>query len=862
MKAKSFLAWGLLILAPAPVLFSQSADNYLSSGPLPVQGPPFISGPSLSGDEFEDKFILSSASTDLLSLHPSDGDPLPWNDGITRKWKIQTVPQGEFVTIVPDKKAEKQIAYHAFYISSEGLHDYKLEVESPQMFEVFLDGIKISSSYKLEDENVFPKKTATLKLDRGKFLVIIKSLYVKGDENDWMLKCRFTGENLPEPNPSTEPGRGMDIHDLLEGTKLRSVSLSPDGKLVLINYTEINTETEKSHSWTEIKEVSTGKILQSYRQAGTTGFSWMPAGLKLYFTRENENGSSVWVFDFTSGREYPVLENVEDLSGIQWSDDEKIIVYGVSEKESGNDKSSLLYMDELGNRTFDPDRSLSLYLYDVRSGVHTRLTYGKKSTSLQDISRDGRYIAFSISVPNSIIPPFSLQDMYLMDLQTGKTDTLWKDFPYGGSAEFSPDGKHLLVAGPPDCFGEIGKITRDQPYSNQADMQLYVFDLKTRQADPITGDFNPSVIAATWHPANGNIYLTADDEVYTRVFSWEPKSRKFQRIKTIPDVVSGFSLAGASLTAAYTGTSLGNPRRAWIMDLKTGQNRVIDETESKSYRDVKFGTTGDWDFTRQDGTVIKGYYIMPPDFDASKKYPLIVNYYGGVTPVEKAFGGRYPADIWACEGYVVYIPQPSGAIGFGQEFSARHQNNWGKTVADEIIEGTKKFMETHSFIDADRIGCIGASYGGFMTMLLQTRTDIFACAISHAGISSISSYWGEGYWGYWYNTVASQGSYPWNRRDIYVDQSPLFNADKINTPLLLLHGSKDTNVPLGESLQLWVGLRILGRPVEMVQVEGEDHHILAYSKRIEWHNTTMAWFDKWLKDKDHDWKKLFPDSKL
>ena len=289
---------------------------------------------------------------------------------------------------------------------------------------------------------------------------------------------------------------------------------------------------------------------------------------------------------------------------------------------------------------------------------------------------------------------------------------------------------------------------------------------------------------------------------------------------------------------------------------------MIDEVESATFKNVRFGKVEDWDFTRKDGTTIKGYFITPPGFDPSKKYPLIVNYYGGVTPQEKSFGGRYPSDIWACEGYCVYVPQPSGAVGFGQEFSARHQNNWGKTVADEIIEGTEKFTEAHPFVDAERIGCIGASYGGFLTMLLQTRTDIFACAISHAGISSISSYWGEGYWGYWYNTLASRGSYPWNRKDLYVDQSPLFSADKINTPLLLLHGSKDTNVPLGESLQMWVGLKILGKPVEMVQVEGEDHHILVYSKRIEWHNTIMSWFDKWLKDKNHDWEKLFPDSKL
>jgi dipeptidyl aminopeptidase/acylaminoacyl peptidase len=284
--------------------------------------------------------------------------------------------------------------------------------------------------------------------------------------------------------------------------------------------------------------------------------------------------------------------------------------------------------------------------------------------------------------------------------------------------------------------------------------------------------------------------------------------------------------------------------------------------EASLYEHVRFGYSEEWDFKKTDGTLIRGFFLYPRNFDPAKKYPLIVQYYGGTIPISKSFGGRYPVDIWAGEGYVVYVPQPSGAIGFGQEFSARHQNNWGKTVTAEIIEGTRRFIAAHDFVDPQKIGCVGASYGGFMTMLLQTQTDIFTCAISHAGISSISSYWGEGYWGYEYSANATGDSYPWNRKDIYIDQSALFNADKINTPLLLLHGSEDTNVPLGESLQLWVGLKILGRPVEMVQVAGEDHWILTYSKRIEWHNTIMAWFDKWLKEKTGDWKQLFPQSKL
>ena len=153
-------------------------------------------------------------------------------------------------------------------------------------------------------------------------------------------------------------------------------------------------------------------------------------------------------------------------------------------------------------------------------------------------------------------------------------------------------------------------------------------------------------------------------------------------------------------------------------------------------------------------------------------------------------------------GYVVYVINPSGAAGFGQEFASRHVNTAGQGVANDIIEGTRKFAETHPYVDAKKIGCIGASYGGFMTQYLQTQTDLFAAAVSHAGISDHTSYWGEGYWGYSYSEVSMANSYPWKDKKLYVEQSPLYNADKIHTPILFLHGTADTNVPVGESIQM------------------------------------------------------------
>ncbi len=143
-----------------------------------------------------------------------------------------------------------------------------------------------------------------------------------------------------------------------------------------------------------------------------------------------------------------------------------------------------------------------------------------------------------------------------------------------------------------------------------------------------------------------------------------------------------------------------------------------------------------------------------------------------------------------------------------------------------------------------------------MTEYLQTRTDLFAAAISHAGISNITSYWGGGYWGYSYGETAQYGSFPWNNPELYIEQSPLFSADKIHTPLLLLHGTVDTNVPTNESQQLYNALRILGREVAYVQVEGENHVVVDYNKRLAWLNVIYAWFAKYLQKDDTWWKAL------
>ena len=415
----------------------------------------------------------------------------------------------------------------------------------------------------------------------------------------------------------------------------------------------------------------------------------------------------------------------------------------------------------------------------------------------------------------------------------------------------------ILVTASPEAFGGAGLNLPDGLIPNSFDYQLYTVDCSSRKVTPLTRSFNPSIEAAVWSVRDNCIYFTALDRDYCSLFRLDPKTGRMERLDAPEEYVSRFALADKAPLLAFDGQSVSNKSRLYLMDLKSMKTTLIDNAADQQMADIQLGQCEAWDFVNQRGDTICGRYYLPPHFDSGRKYPMIVYYYGGCSPTSRYFASSYPWHLYAAMGYVVYVLQPSGAAGFGQEFGSRHVNTAGEGPAQDIIEGTQQFLRAHSFVNPKKVGCIGASYGGFMTQYLQTKTDIFAAAVSHAGISDHTSYWGEGYWGYSYSETSMADSYPWTRKDLYVDRSPLYNADKIHTPILFLHGTVDNNVPMGESIQMYTALKILGCPTALVVVEGQDHHITDYDKRVKWQNTIFAWFDKWLKDDDEWWKSMY-----
>lgn len=764
--------------------------------------------------------------------------------------------------------ADKQDALHlaSFCVSNTQRTKATIAVEGLEQYRLFVDGEQVA---------VNGDKAETI-LTPSQHTVVIKYLTRKNASSDKKsIKLTVTAANgAPLSVGDAAAKRAYNIYDVICAPNYPSVSISPNGKFIVVRKTWVDRKGN-NHSISELRNYQTNRVMATFEES----VKWMPASNKLYFTQkasdssiageEKQDGTLQLITINPLTMEREVLASHLPEGWFQFTPDEKTLIYTLTTE--GRKKDPQVYdVKEPEDRQPGWRERSNLAKYDLASGILQPLTFGYHNIYLMDISADSRYLLIGKEEERLTKRPTTLTSFYRLDLgsmnassaTTPKVETLIEKGEFLNSAQFSPDGKSILVSASPEAFNGIGKNVEEGQTPSMIDTQLYLMTLSDKKVRPLTKDFNPNVQSVDWSKADGNIYFTAEDKDCVHLFQLNPKSGKFTLLKTPEEYIKSFSLASSAAEMAFSGQSASNADRLYKMNTKALKSQLVDDLSARELKDVELGECKAWNFVNSRGDTLCCRYYLPPHFDAAKKYPMIVNYYGGCSPTSRMFQSRYPHHVYAAMGYVVLVVNPSGATGFGQKFSARHVDTAGEGVAEDIISSTQAFCDEHAFVNRKKIGCIGASYGGFMTQYLQTKTDLFAAAISHAGISDHTSYWGEGYWGYSYSEVSMANEYPWTNKHLFVDQSPLYNADKIHTPLLFVHGTADNNVPVGESIQLYTALKLLGRPTAMVLVDGQDHHIIDYEKRLKWQNTIFAWFAKWLQDDASWWTEMYGDEKM
>lgn len=814
------------------------------AGPYAVAQPWMADSVNIKGEAFDLKQLLDS----------------PLSFTLLNKGKEVSAAQ-----LLADKQ---QDALHlaSFCVSNTQRTKATIAVEGLEQYRLFVDGEQVA---------VNGDKAETI-LTPSQHTVVIKYLTRKNASADKKsIKLTVTAANgAPLSVGDATVKRAYNIYDVICAPNYPSVSISPNGKFIVVRKTWVDRKGN-NHSINELRNSQTNRLMATFEES----VKWMPSSNKLYFTQkasdssiageEKQDGTLQLITINPLTMEREVLASHLPEGWFQFTPDEKTLIYTLTTE--GRKKDPQVYdVKEPEDRQPGWRERSNLAKYDLASGILQPLTFGYHNIYLMDISADSRYLLIGKEEERLTKRPTTLTSFYRLDLgsmnassaTTPKVETLIEKGEFLNSVQFSPDGKSILVSASPEAFNGIGKNVEEGQTPSMIDTQLYLMTLSDKKVRPLTKDFNPNVQSVEWSKVDGNIYFTAEDKDCVHLFQLNPKSSKFTLLKTPEEYIKSFSLASSAAEMAFSGQSASNADRLYKMNTKALKSQLVDDLSARELKDVELGECKAWNFVNSRGDTLCCRYYLPPHFDAAKKYPMIVNYYGGCSPTSRMFQSRYPHHVYAAMGYVVLVVNPSGATGFGQKFSARHVDTAGEGVAEDIISSTQAFCDEHAFVNRKKIGCIGASYGGFMTQYLQTKTDLFAAAISHAGISDHTSYWGEGYWGYSYSEVSMANEYPWTNKHLFVDQSPLYNADKIHTPLLFVHGTADNNVPVGESIQLYTALKLLGRPTAMVLVDGQDHHIIDYEKRLKWQNTIFAWFAKWLQDDASWWTEMYGDEKM
>ena len=798
-----------------------SVDTLRHAGPYVVRQPLMIDSTDVKSNKFDVKKLLDT--------------PL----------RLELAEQGDVAIggVVPAGSEQSALHLLGFSVTNVERMSVKISVEGLKDKRIFVDGNQVSAN--------------EVTLEPSTHKVVVK--YLTTADGIDTVKVKVTGadgKELKVGDIADIKGRSYNIYDVLHATRFSGVSLSPDGKYAIYGK-RFTRQGGQTSSATYVRELSSGRIVDER----TGGLTWMPRTNKYYYVRTLADRSREIVAVDPATRQTEVIaENVPEGRFTMAPSEDYLIVY-TSESGPAEDRGVYEVIEPEDRQPGWRTRQ-NLALFDMKTGLQTPLTFGHHSVWASDISADGKKILLMTSESRLTARPTTVNTLMLLDVESMDVDTLVSKDGFISSARISPDATEIVISGSPECLGGIGKNVREGQTPSMIDQQLYIMAIADKKVRPVTKHFNPCVQNFTWNRGDGQIYFNAEDKDCINLFRLNPKNGNIIRINLPEEMVNSFDVANNARRLAFYGQSASNSDRLYTLDTKSLKVNLVEDLSAETLRDVTIGECRAWNYINPKGDTICCRYYLPPHFDGQAKLPMIVNYYGGCSPTSRNFESRYPHHAYAALGYAVLVINPSGATGFGQEFSARHVNTAGEGVADDIIGATRQFCKEHAYVNEKKIGCIGASYGGFMTMYLQTVTDLFAAAISHAGISDHTSYWGEGYWGYSYSEVSMANSYPWTDKRLFVDQSPLFNADKVHTPLLFLHGAADNNVPVGESIQMYTALKLLGRETAMVLVSDQDHHITDYAKRLRWQNTIYAWFAKWLKDDASWWNEIYKQKDL
>jgi dipeptidyl aminopeptidase/acylaminoacyl peptidase len=785
----------------------------------------------------ESSSLLSNYSLDFKSLWPRDGDSFLWDPQQALAWKDIKAKEGKLLF---SSEKETYLIIATTYIDFKRWQRASLSFQAPFPFRVFIDG-----------ELVDYRENEDLTFTRGKHRLLIAA--VQEQTKNGILKACLKFEDKYQstaPIISTDPTHNVSLLEILTIPQVIGLEMSPDGSRVAIldNLGKL-----------EIRLIPDGKLIQTLLFPGRIShFSWSPEGNRLAVaTIGEETLSDLWVVNLKIGDTAKLFAKIKSITQLNWLPDGKHISFATTEKIQRNAPYDLV--DNFFDRWEGWKNKVFLWMASIESRTMHVISGGLNPYGfLRDaiISPDGKKVVFIYETPSSSYP-YSHKELWLVDILTGKSEFISEiKTSFIQKMIWSPDSSQLAVIAPYNNFPKSPEETLQYHSSWHWGIQLW--DVSKKNYRYLTKpEFNPSVWSLWWNPKDNKLNFIAWDRTVLRLYRFSSDFKEFSEVKlpfnNIQAIFGGKNSEWVVLRVAAI------ERPSWYvsLNLETIENKIIWDKGRESLLLVQPGKHEMFYCKNREGTQLDGWLLLPPDFDSKKKYPLVVSYYAGVGPKNQSYEADDDDIInhWlAGNGYIVYMLTPRGAWGFGQKFADAHINEWGTTSSPDIIDAVNALIKDKPYINPNKIGGLGHSYGGFEGLSLITKTNLFACMIATGVISNTLNYSFIILGHKNYGEIGLPGIYPWNRKDIYVDRSPVFNADKVTTPVLLMQGTDDIWCQMNESDQIYSALKVQGKDVVQIRWIGEGHSPSQFANIILWNQIRLEWFDKYLKDEPESWQ--------
>ena len=660
---------------------------------------------------------------------------------------------------------------------------------------------------------------------------------------------------------SAHEGQHMTPEMMLSLARVGASSLSPDGKTIVYSVGFPNIKENKIR--TELFSIAsngTGRRQLTKGIAGLHGARWIQQGRRISYISSESGEPQVWTMapDGTDRKQVTRIEG--GLSDYLFSPDEtklayiKEITFGKSTKEVYPDlpKATGRIVTDLMYKHWDEWVETIPHIF-IASVGNEPITSGKDILEGEPYeaptkpfggseelswSPDGKTLAYSSRKKTGLEYSLSTNtDIYLYDLASGMTRNITEgNGGYDTHPRFSPDGS------------KISWISMERD-GYEADLKrLFIQELKTGKKTFLTDGFEYDVDETVWSPDSKSIFFLATKHAEAQLWELALKGRKIRQITTGMHDYTSLDLQAGRLLAGRQSYTL--PTDLYLVDPKTGRaDQLTHENKETLDRLSPISVEKRWVKTTDGGNMLV-WVILPPNFDKTKKYPALLFCQGGPqSAVSQFFSYRWNMRLMAEQGYIVIAPNRHGVPSFGKAWNEQISGDYsGQNIQDYLtaVDEVKK----EPWVDADRLGCVGASYGGYSVFYLAgVHQKRFKAFIAHAGIFNLEMQYmttEEMWFANW-----DMGGAPWEKDNAVAQRTFANSPHKLvgnwDTPILVIHGERDYRILAGQGMAAFNAAKLRGIPAELLIYPDENHWILRPQNALLWQRTYFDWLDKYLK---------------